>query len=184
MGVFYSVDSITCKMGLVGKQNVMNRMGGSINSVMEFQSSTHVSGVKMLNAVGMVQKNPVCQHSPDSHVQKMRWAEIVCSYVDFTVPCQCFPLPLHFVVLGIQHGGLHSERRPFLTDVGEHEWTHFSQGFIMEDIIASCRYSSTASVAFPLQNPKYKFKIHIGRLFMEKWHVYSYFSLSAYHSRN
>ena len=42
-------------MGLVGEQNVLNRMGVRINPVAQFQPATHVHRFKMLNALDMVQ---------------------------------------------------------------------------------------------------------------------------------
>jgi hypothetical protein len=48
------VDSITGKMGLVGEQNITNRMGVRINTTAQFQLVTHVLRFKMLNALDAV----------------------------------------------------------------------------------------------------------------------------------
>jgi len=42
MGVSCIVDSIAGKIGLVGEQNVTNRMGVRINPTAQFQRATHV----------------------------------------------------------------------------------------------------------------------------------------------
>ena len=60
------------------------------------------------------------------------------------------PLPLHFAVAGVQHGGLQSERVLFLSGVGRHVVLRI----VFEVIVA--RYSSSAAVALPLQNPHTK----------------------------
>ena len=51
MGVSCTVDSVAGKMGLVGEQNVTNRMGVRINPTAQFQSASHVRRFKMLNAL-------------------------------------------------------------------------------------------------------------------------------------
>ena len=54
MGVICIVDSITGKMGLIGEQNITNRMGVRINTTAQFQLATHVRRFKMLNALDVV----------------------------------------------------------------------------------------------------------------------------------
>jgi hypothetical protein len=48
-----------------------------------------------------------------------------------------FPLTPYFVAFDVQHCILHSERGPFLADIGEREWTDFYQEFVIQDVIAS-----------------------------------------------
>jgi len=60
MGVSCIVDSIACKMSLVGEQNVMNHVGVRINPTAQFQLATHVRRFKMLNALDVVRIHSFC----------------------------------------------------------------------------------------------------------------------------
>jgi len=51
MGVSCIVDSIACKMGIVGEQNVTNHMGVRINPTTQFEPATYVRRLKILNAL-------------------------------------------------------------------------------------------------------------------------------------
>ena len=53
-GLSGTVDYITCKMGLDGKQDATNNLGVNINPMANFQPATHVSRFKMLNALDVV----------------------------------------------------------------------------------------------------------------------------------
>jgi len=54
MGVSCIVNSIAGKMGLVGEQNVTNRMGVRINPTAQFQPAIHVCRFKMLHVLNVV----------------------------------------------------------------------------------------------------------------------------------
>jgi hypothetical protein len=54
MGVSCIVDFILGKVGLVGEQNVMNRIGVRIDPTTVFQLATHVHRFKMLNVLDVV----------------------------------------------------------------------------------------------------------------------------------
>lgn len=60
MGDFGIVDSIMGKMGLVGKQNVINLLGISINPMADFEPATHTCRLKLLTAMYMVCKLLLC----------------------------------------------------------------------------------------------------------------------------
>jgi hypothetical protein len=60
MGVFGIVDSVIGKMGLVGKQNVTNLLGISINPMADFEPATHTCRLKLVTALCVVWIQSVC----------------------------------------------------------------------------------------------------------------------------
>jgi hypothetical protein len=60
MDVCCSFDSITGKIGLFSKQNVVNHLGVNIDPILEFQVARHVCRFKVLNALGMCECCPLC----------------------------------------------------------------------------------------------------------------------------
>lgn len=90
MGDFGIVDSIMGKMGLVGKQNVTNLLGISINAVADFEPATHTCRLKLLTALCVVWKLLLCvlfsRYTRVEHRDRCKFFVCYCMY--FTAPCQ------------------------------------------------------------------------------------------------
>ena len=157
MGVSCIVYSIARKIGLIGEQNVTNHTGVRINPTAQIQPATHVRRFRMLNALDVVQIHSFCeQRSPDCHARNTeagRNSSCTSAWTSLYHVNNVFII-LHISLCLTFSMEIYTWKEPFSCRCWCTRVNTCLSGIRRRGYRS--RYSSTAAVVLPLQNPYMK----------------------------